>query len=173
MRSLFDNSHKHQACHHSDEGAKIHENGVSLYKSPENGDSLLRARMTDYVFLGMVGAYLLGAHSAILAPIIVTMLSYPRKVSVLKYFTFRAELLPHTEQVVFIKGDFMGGVRRIYVDISNLEHIDASSVSAPFLFATNFFDRNMVFRDMESREIFVFAANGVWNEDALNHKLLN
>ena len=170
---LFDNSHKHQACHHSDDGAKIHENGISLYKSPGNGDSLIRTRMSDYFLLGLVGSYVMGAHTAILAPIFAILLSYPRKVSVLRYFTFRAELLPHTEQVVFVKGDFMGNIRRIYVDISNLEHIDASSVSAPFLFATNFFDRHMVFRDMESREVFVFAAHGVWNEDALNHKLLN
>jgi len=33
-------------------------------------------------------------------------------------------------------------------------------------------DSKMVFRDMESKEIFVFDANGIWNEEALNHKLL-
>ena len=66
----------------------------------------------------------------------------------------------------------MGHTKHIYVDIKNLETVDSGSVPAPFLFATNFFDRNMVFRDMESREVFVFAANGIWNEDALKHKLL-
>jgi hypothetical protein len=34
------------------------------------------------------------------------------------------------------------------------------------------FDQNMVFRDMETKEVFVFDTNGAWNEDALKHKLL-
>lgn len=41
-----------------------------------------------------------------------------------------------------------------------------------FLFMINMFDPNMVFRDMETKEIFVFDRNGIWNEDTLNHKLL-
>jgi hypothetical protein len=35
------------------------------------------------------------------------------------------------------------------------------------------FDSQMVFRDMDTKEIFVFDANGVWNQDTLNHKLIN
>jgi hypothetical protein len=34
------------------------------------------------------------------------------------------------------------------------------------------FDADMVFRDMETKEVFVFDANGIWNEDTLKHKLL-
>lgn len=30
----------------------------------------------------------------------------------------------------------------------------------------------MCFRDMETKEVFVFDANGIWNEQALSHKLL-
>ena len=41
-----------------------------------------------------------------------------------------------------------------------------------FLFNINMFDPDLIFRDMESKEIFVFDKNGIWNEDALNHKLL-
>jgi hypothetical protein len=41
------------------------------------------------------------------------------------------------------------------------------------LFIANFFDQEMVFRDMETREIFVFDANGIWNEDTLKHKLIH
>lgn len=40
------------------------------------------------------------------------------------------------------------------------------------LWQINFFDPNLVFRDSETGEMFVFDANGIWNEDALNHKLL-
>jgi hypothetical protein len=61
------------------------------------------------------------------------MLFAPRKVAVMTYFTFYAELLPHTEQVVFHKVDFFGSVRRIYVDIKNLEKIDASLVHSKYL----------------------------------------
>ena len=44
------------------------------------------------------------------------------------YFTFHAELLPHTEQVVFHKAGFFGNVKRIYVDIKNLEKIEADVI---------------------------------------------
>jgi len=35
------------------------------------------------------------------------------------------------------------------------------------------FDQHMVFRDMESKEIFVFDGQGIWDEDTLKHKLIN
>ena len=40
------------------------------------------------------------------------------------------------------------------------------------LFNINMFDSELVFRDMESKEIFVFDRNGIWSEEALTHKLL-
>ncbi len=43
----------------------------------------------------------------------------------MNYFTFHAELLPHTEQVVFHKVGYFGNIKRVYVDIHNLEKIDA------------------------------------------------
>lgn len=108
----------------------------------------------------------------ILVPLIVASLSLPRKLAALNYFTFHAELLPHTEQIVFHKGDFFGNVKRVIVDIKNLEKIDADIVPSKIMWGINIFDSNLVFRDMESREVFVFDSNGIWNEDALKHKLL-
>jgi hypothetical protein len=35
------------------------------------------------------------------------------------------------------------------------------------------FDQNMVFRDSETKEVFVFDANGIWNEETLAHKLIH
>ena len=52
----------------------------------------------------------------------------PRKLAVVHYFTFHAELLPHTEQVVFHKVSFWGNVKRTFVDIKNLEKIEADIV---------------------------------------------
>lgn len=43
----------------------------------------------------------------------------------------------------------------------------------PFLWMINIFDRDMVFRDLETKEIFVFDANGIWNEDTLKHPLIH
>jgi len=57
-------------------------------------------------------------------PLVISTLALPRKISGLYYFTFHAELLPHSEQVVFHKATLFGGVRRIIVDIKNLEKIE-------------------------------------------------
>ena len=81
--------------------------------------------------------------------------------------------MPHTEQVVFHKAGLFMGLRRIYVDIKNLEKIEADVVPSKIMWGINIFDPNMVFRDMETKEVFVFDANGIWNEDTLKHKLLH
>ena len=40
------------------------------------------------------------------------------------------------------------------------------------MWSGNMFDPNLVFRDMNSKEIFVFDKQGIWNESALKHPLL-
>ena len=54
--------------------------------------------------------------------------------------TWHAELLPHTEQVVFHKAALFGGVRRHTVDIKNLEKIDAATLPVPLMWDVNMFD---------------------------------
>lgn len=63
-------------------------------------------------------------------------------------------------------------MRRIFVDIKNLEKIEPEAVPSKMLFDVNMFDADLIFRDQETKEIFVFDANGIWNEDSLKHKLL-
>jgi hypothetical protein len=58
------------------------------------------------------------------------------------------------------------------VDIKNLEKVSADVISNPLMWTGNMFDNNMVFRDLQTREIFVFDKQGIWNEDALKHPLL-
>lgn len=172
IQALFDNSRSVQRSHHEGfGGVKTSENGLFLYKSIQ-GDGLIRSRVMDYFLLFSGAGWLAGVSPLLLVPFMVACLSLPRKYAVLNYFTFHAELLPHTEQVVFHKADFFGKVKRVYVDIKNLEKIDAEIVPSKLLWGINMFDSNMVFRDMETREVFVFDANGIWNEDALKHKLL-
>ena len=67
-------------------------------------------------------------------PVLIASLSAPRKLAVLSHFTFHAELLPHTEQVVFHKARLFGKVKRIYVDIKNLEKVGTEAVNSQLLF---------------------------------------
>jgi hypothetical protein len=69
-----------------------------------------------------------GLSPFLILPFMLGALSAPRKVAALAFFTFHAELLPHTEQIVFHKGTYFGKIRRIYVDIKNLEKVEADLV---------------------------------------------
>lgn len=110
-----------------------------LYKSTQ-ADPVLRARSMDYFLLATLGGWVAGVHSMLIVPFLAACLSLPRKLAIVNYFTFHAELLPHTEQVVFHKGDLFGNVRRIIVDIKNLEKIDAEVVPNKMMWAVNMFD---------------------------------
>ena len=140
-RLFFDNHRDHYRSHHEGfaGGIKTSENGVFLYKSTQ-GDYLIRSRMMDYFFVGGGLAWLSGASHLILVPLLAASLSLPRKLAVVHYFTFHAELLPHTEQVVFHKADLFGRVKRVIVDIKNLEKIDADIVPSKLLWGVNMFD---------------------------------
>lgn len=142
-----------------------------LYKSTQ-GDNHLRHRFNDYFILTVFTGWICGASPYLFLPLVVSCMSIPRKYGAVQYFTFHAELLPHTEQVVFHKAALFGGVKRQTVDIKNLEKIDAGLVPVPLMWDVNMFDDKMVFRDQESKECFVFDKNGVWNKDALEHPLL-
>lgn len=58
------------------------------------------------------------------------------------------------------------------MDIKNLEKIEPEVLKNPLFWEVDMFDPSLVFRDMETHEIFVFDKSGIWNEDTLNHKLL-
>lgn len=127
-QSFFDTDKNLSRNHHdSYYGVKTHENGQFLYKSNQ-ADSLLRSRMMDYLMFAGLAGLISGQTPLILVPLLVATLSWPRKIAIVNYFAFHAELLPHTEQVVFHKVGLFGNVRRIHVDVKNLEKIDASLV---------------------------------------------
>ena len=91
----------------------------------------------------------------------------------IQYFTFHAELIPHTEQVVFHKADFLGSIERHFVNIHALEKVDVDHVKSSIMWNVFMFDKQMIFRCSESQEVFVFDRFGVWNKEALEHPLLN
>ena len=102
-----------------------------------------------------------------LLPTLISMMFIPRRWVQQRYFTWHAELVPHTEQVVFHKTMLGGLVERHFVDIKNLEKIPAEAISNKLMWTGNMFDKNMIFRDMETEEIFIFDKQGIWNEEAL------
>ncbi len=66
-----------------------------------------------------------------------------------------------------------GQICKHYVDIKNLEKVEAEAIPNQLMWTGNLFDQNMVFRDMSNDEIFVFDKQGQWNLDTLNHPLIN
>ena len=96
--------------------------------------------MNDYMILASVMLWLTGANTLALIPVAAIALTYPRKITIFHYFTYYAELLPHTEQVAFHKVTFFGKQKRIIVDIKNLEKIDAAAVPSKHLFKITIFD---------------------------------
>ena len=142
-------------------GVLTHENGIHLYKSPDAKYVVMR-QMTDYFaaafLLNLVGGSWISA-----LPLTLAAVQMPRKISVVRYFCWHAELLPHTEQVVFHKATMFGAVERFYVDIQNLEKVDAAEVNAPLMWDINMFDPDMCFRCAATGEVFVFDKQGQWN----------
>ena len=82
-------------------------------------------------------------------------------------------MLPHTEQVCFVKTQTFGIVRKVYVDIKDLEKIDYSEAKCKQVFVMNSLDKDFIWRDAVSKEEFVFGRYGTWGKEALEHRLLN
>ena len=110
-----------------------------LYKS-EQGEDHLKSRFADYMILGAFTGWISGCSSFLFLPFIASAMALPRKLAALNYFTFHAELLPHTEQVVFHKAAYFGAVVRHTVDIKNLEKVEADTLPTSLMFDINTFD---------------------------------
>ena len=78
--------------------------------------------------VGTFSAWILGANSLLILPFGAAALTMPRKMAHVQFFTYHAELLPHSEQVVFHKVGLFGSIQRHYVDIKNLEKVDAATL---------------------------------------------
>ena len=98
MQFLFDNSTRthNRNTHESFSGVKTNENSMLLYKSNE-ADSLVKGRLNDYFLMQCFGGWATGANWWLFLPMMVTAMGLPRKLAHMHYFTFHAELLPHTE----------------------------------------------------------------------------
>lgn len=109
------------------EPVKIHENSVFLYKAPSTGN-FLRLKLYDYSTLGFIIYGALSAYPLMWFPAIAYFAELPKFIIHNKYYTLRADLLPHSEQVVFTKTGFFFKIKQVVVDIKDLEKISADSV---------------------------------------------
>ena len=97
MRAVFDNERYHSYSHHDSlGGVKTHENALFLYKSNQ-GDALIRGRFVDYAILTSFIGFMAGYSNLLFVPMVYGLVQLPRKYATMQYFTFHAELLPHTE----------------------------------------------------------------------------
>lgn len=175
VRLLFGSSStpsRVQDNHASFNGVQTHENGVFLYQSKQ-APFVLKWGYGDFVTVGLFTTYMLvPSYNFLLLPTLISCAFIPRRWVQQKYFTWHAELLPHTEQVVFHKSHLFGQVDKHIVDIKNLKKVPAELVTNDLMWSSNLFDPDFVFQDEATQELFVFDKQGIWNKDALEHPLL-
>lgn len=156
-----------------DEPIKIHENSVFLYKS-NRASSYLSFRLYDYVALTALVGFIINPYPMLWLPVITYLVEFPRNQQIMSLYTLRADLLPHTEEVVFTKSTFFGETVQSLVNIRDLQKVGPDAVQAgEFLFRHNTYDPNFVWRDNLTGEIFVFDSDGIWNKEGIDHPLLN
>lgn len=112
--------------HHESSVAKMHENSLFLYKSTKAGTYIRLGRVVDYLNIGFVAMFACTGMLMWLYPMVLNMAVLYHNRIARHCFTWHAELLPHTEQICFLKSKMFGKVQRVYVDIKDLEKIDFS-----------------------------------------------
>lgn len=157
-----------------DEPVKIHENSVFLYKSPETSH-FMALRLFDYAALSfLIYGTVITAYPLMWFPCLAYAAEFPKIATALKYYTVRADLLPHTEQVVFTKLGFFGSLKYHIVDIKDLVKVTPDALKgATRLLQSENVDKNFIWKDNASQEVFVFDVNGIWSEEGINHPLIN
>lgn len=158
--------------HGSFNGVTLHENAKFLYLSRNAANAVKWSKVADWAVVISFLAWGSGQHLSLLPMLIFAAMS-PRRWVQQQHFTWAAWMCPHTEQVTFFKTKPFGGIDRFVVDIKDLEKVEADAVGNSLMWFSNMFDQNMVFRDMQSGEVFVFDKEGIWNEETLCHPLLN
>ena len=173
MGYVFDSEHVKSSNAH-DEPVKIHESSIFLYKSPR-ASTYMKVRAYDYYFVGVLGLSFVHPNPLVWLLAMPYLVDARRFAATLNLHTIRADLIPHTEQVVFTKVSFFGYTYQHVTNISDLQKIDASEAKgASYLLKYgNNYDSNFVWRDNLSGDIFIFCSDGTWNQEGIDHPLLN
>ena len=91
------------------------------------------------------------------------------------FFTVRADLLPQTEQVQFIKAGPFGVPQKFLVDLKDLKKMEISEIYEDINFAIKYkhFDNHLAWKDERSGEIFLMDQAGFWSKSGIEHPLIN
>jgi hypothetical protein len=173
MSNIFETNRNRNSSVY-DEPVQIHENSVFLYKAMQ-GSFFLSTRLQDYAALSLLiyGTFI-SNFPLMWLPCVVYAMDVPRFLNQTSMFVIRADLIPHTEQVVFTKATMFGNIARSIVDIKNLNKISHEDVvGGDSLFKYSSVDNEFVWKCSETQEIFIFDARGIWSEEGINHPLIN
>lgn len=153
---------------------KIHENSVFLYQSEKLGGSLLKARRLEApLYAGLVLAFPSFALSISLFGTIYLLLSRASHYELGNRLVLRMDLLPHLESIAFQKIGPFGVTLTKIVRLSDLEKIEPNFSEENAFWGYNIaLDRDLVYRDNSTGELFVFDSNGLWSWEGISHKLL-
>jgi hypothetical protein len=167
-------TNKHRQSNAYVDPVQVHENSIFLYKS-RTASTLLQFRAYDYYALTfLIYGTFISAYPLLWLPALIWLAEAPFMHQRLNYSTIRADLLPHTEQIVFTKFGLFGGIKREIVDIKNLGKITPDEVPNSYsVFSRVNFDKDFIWKDSESGRIYIFDKRGIWNEDGINHPLIN
>jgi hypothetical protein len=156
---------------------KIHENSVQLFFSPEISATMRAHRGSEY-------AYWFFALFVMKMPLFVVpcaTMAYTFFTNAAIYepcrrFVIRMDLLPHLEMVHFQKVGMFGQLYSKLVRIENLEKVDIESIRTQeqWFWALNAATTNedMIFRDKETGEYYLFDRFGHWDWKGISHELL-
>lgn len=167
-------TNKHRQSNAYVDPVQIHENSIFLYKS-RFASTIMQFRAYDYFALAsLIYGTCISTYPLLWLPFLIWLAEAPIIHRRLMYFTARADLLPHTEQIVFTRVKLFGGVSRQIVDIKNLGKISPEEVpySEMVLNRINL-DKDFIWKDSESGNIYIFDKRGIWNEDGISHPLIN
>lgn len=156
----------------SPEEVRASDNSLLLFYSKPTALYLPRIRAADFLAIPVVACC-----TTTLIPIITfgvfSFFHLPLAVSASRMFVTRMELLPHLEAVLMHKVGYFGLARTELVPIKNLQRIKPQdSMFSYYQTWLGGFNREVMFRDAETKQEYAFEVNGTWVEENLKHELI-
>jgi hypothetical protein len=153
---------------------KIHENSVFLYQSEDFGNRMRQAKFLELPTIAtMLCAMPSVGYFALYWATLYAVILRSQHYELANRLVLRMDLLPHLEMVSFQKVGFMGRITTRLVRVQDLEkvEVDWDKENAFWIYNTQL-DRDMMFRNKATGELFVFDNTGIWNWEGISHKLL-
>lgn len=153
---------------------KVHENGVFLYQSEDAAARLKRSRHLE---LAVYTGFCLVVPNPVFGIATLAILYWSsgraRKYERSNRLVTRMDLLPHLESIAFQKVGFLGRTVTSVVSLSNLEKFEPAFGQENAFWAYNVdLNRDLVYRNKATGEIYCFDSDGVWDWQGISHPLL-